>query len=636
MNLFRKTFFLLTLTSLPCGGGLFGQTGQAPNIQFVKSVQSSPTRADENSTSMTLGYCDEGNSGSISAQCTGPHTFGGAVYLPASILNKYVGDKIDSISFSISPMRGKLAQVFVSKELGTDKITYGRTSNYQKGWNTVKLLSPVTITADQPLYIGYEVVIGEDEAVDCVQFDTSPYSETNCSYYGFDGSWYSASIIAHNACVRAIVSGSNVPDNDISVSRIEAIDGTYLEQNSEVGYTVDVRNFGLQTVQSITFAVEANGEVVDEVSVGELDIPHNARDYVEVVGMKIPTEGNVTLSLKASKVNGETDPDDTDNAVSTYAYLYKEGTQADNRTVLFEHFTSEAYEDSPAADELYSTCLAGRTDVVWAKHHMNYAGKADQFVLDAESPYFDLFSDGKKFVPALAVDRRKFTNMEDAGPAYFVANDQMVTGLIDAVQEVPTFMHLSVAVSADEAQGTLSAKITGHAGTKEMPQQTDLRLTAWLVEDSIHSTQQVGYADYVQNGVIRALLSNDAWGDPLDISAYDFEKDYSIAIQDGWNVKNMRVVAFASNNGTSIFDRGIYNAAQGFVDSSTGISTVAHSEQPLISVRNGHVVLAQGATLQSVCDMAGRQVSPNHLSAGAYVVRATCGQRIVSTKVLIK
>lgn len=635
----RKALFLIALTSFPFGESLFAQSPDAP-FRYVPRTEAVHVTADSEADAppLRLGYCIDKLGGTLRTEDAAPAEYGAAIYLPSTVLNKYVGDKIESVQFSIHPRRGQLAQVFVTKELGGTPIATGTSTTYGDGWNVVKLRTPVTIKADQPLYVGYTLIIGAGEAIDCVQFDDGDGSDKGVNYYGYNGKWYSSDAVPYNICVRALVSGDKVPDNDVSINSLTPVEGNYVEQGTIVGYTAYVRNYGLKPVTSITLTAETNGEPAGSQTITDLNIAHNTIERVLFNEVKVLPEGNFTLRVKVSSVNGTADPDETDNLAQRGGYAYKQGTQPDRRTTLFEQFTSEAYEDSPLADALYASRLDGRSDVVWVKHHVSYGGKADQFQLDAEAPYLELYGDGKRFVPAVAVDRQPFNNMSEPGPLYFVDTENQIDGMIGASAEVPTFLSLGVAAAPDETGTQLTARVTGHAGTREMPAQTDLRLTTWLVEDSIHSTQQVGLADYVQNGVVRALLSDNAWGDALDITGYDFNRTYQVALKPEWNVKNLRVVAFVSNYAQSPLMRRIYNAAQGRVDQSTGIGqTTAEGTQLWVKVVGGRLTTAPGCHIQTVLDLTGRPVAfTSELPAGVYLVEVTDGMHTEWVKVAMR
>ena len=215
--------------------------------------------------------------------------------------------------------------------------------------------------------------------------------------------------------------------------------------------------------------------------------------------------------------------------------------------------------------------------MIRVKHHLDYKSHQDQFRIAADKDYEALYGESKTFVPAICIDRLAISGLEDPGPAYFIANDTVVSNLIGIAKSEYSFITLAAApeLSADGKQ--INVKVTGHAGTNEMPLQTDLRLTTWLVEDKVKSTQQAGKASFTQNGVLRSVLSGSAWGDNLDISNYDFEKNYTVDVDPKWNVANMRIVSFVSNYEANVLKRGLYNSTQAAVAGTSGINSQANS-----------------------------------------------------------
>ena len=119
MNAIRKYIFLSFLASLPfTGGGLFAQTANEGTFKLraLKSSNQSRT-ASESKEKMRIGYCTTDVSRGLIAQITGSHTYHAATYLSADVLNKYVGDKIESIELAISPKRGHRAECFICTDL---------------------------------------------------------------------------------------------------------------------------------------------------------------------------------------------------------------------------------------------------------------------------------------------------------------------------------------------------------------------------------------------------------------------------------------------------------------------------------------------------------------------------------------
>ena len=644
MNSIRKFIFLLSLTSLSMiGGDLFAQTESDNLFQLTplspsEREMAAPASGSEN---MHIGYCTIEPSRGLIAQITGEHTYHAAVYFPAELLDKYVGNKIDSIEFAIKPKRGRLVEYFVCtdlKNMRESTLAKGSSTSYSEGWNKKKFTKSLTITKGMNLYIGYILYLNADEMYDCLLFDNSPYSLTKKNWYGYDGNWFSnTAAIGKNICIRAIISGSNIPNNDISLIRLAPEDsGYYIEQNKPKSYVAYVQNNGTTPITSLSLSVTAKGVQSKEVTLNGYNIPNNVPQKIVLEDISVPVEGNFVGTFTVTKVNGTTDPDMNDNALSLRGYAMKEGTEPVERNVLFEEFTSEGYKECVVADSVYTKALAQCDNVIRVKHHLDYKSHQDQFRIAADKDYEALYGESKTFVPAICIDRLAISGLEDPGPAYFIANDTVVANLIGLAKSEYSFITLAAApeLSADGKQ--INVKVSGHAGTNEMPLQTDLRLTTWLVEDKIESTQQAGKASFTQNGVLRAVLSGSVWGDNLDISNYDFEKNYTVDVDPKWNVANMRIVSFVSNYEANVLKRGLYNSTQAAVAGTSGINSQANSaDNKTISVVNGSVILPQGYHLVGVYDMAGRRISTKQLGYGLYVVSATDGQNVITQKISI-
>lgn len=625
MKNFRNKAFLLSLASLSLmGGDLFAQ-----------------------SDNVRLGYCTTDYSRGLIAQGqTGTHTYQAAICLTSDMLDKYVGDKIKSIEFAIKPLRGKSATVFVCTDLDNMKnttITTGTTTEHQEGWNKVNLRKPVTIKKGMELYVGYQLLIWDGEDYDCLLFDNSPYGLKGKNWYGIDDKWYSnISGIDHNLCVRAVVSGDNFPENDITLIRVDPVDGSdFVTQNSPKDFYAYVQNNGSKPITAIslsTLSKTASNQQTADFSYDNLNIPNNEPTKLLFTNVTIPVEGNFTTNFSINKVNGESDPYPSDNTADRIGFSIKEGTEPVSRNVLFEEFTAEGSEDSPAADEMHNKVIDDNDldYVVWVKHHRNFQKISDKFVIPEDDDYAELYGTSRPFVPASCLDRLIISNMEDSGPAYFIPYEDQLATFFGIAKEQPSFVSLEVNPTVSTDGKTLNVEVSGHAGTNEMPLQTDLRLTTWLVEDYIVSKTQKGATNYVQNGVIRKVLSGSAWGDKLDISNYDFNKSFSVALDPEWKAENMRVVSFVGNYDSSAFKRQVYNSAQANCNLSTGISSVGVGGGQPFAVSGGKVFVNKGFSLLDVCDITGRKVSADNLSNGLYFVRTTDGKQVYTQKICVK
>ena len=674
----RNKLFLLSIASLPLfGGDLFGMTGTplmpSPQAVITKATvtkKDAGMRLGPSETYKSIGkYCIPVSQ--VEEDTPVSHTMCQAIRLPASLLNKYVGCKIDSIEVVLGARtgnglapddeavegvkRGNGLTAFVCKDLDKliegDVLTSVSTQDYASGYNKFKFNNSVTIEKDQDLYLGYYIILNPDENLDAVAFDdpiVMGYSgEKGNSFLALDFYWQSNSSFPTavngqpyymNAAIRGIASGDKFPDGDVGLISLSSGNDYYVECNSPATYQAKVRNYSPETVKSMEFSVSVNGKESDNVVLNDLNVPSHEITTIDVPGVKINHEGNLDVKLTVKKVNGVDDSDVADNDMTSSSFAYREGGQILRRNVLLEQFTSEGYSEAEFVDESYKEFLADQSNVIWVKHHVKTKGGfVDQFVTDFEKKYVSLYGGASTFFPAACFDRMKFLGMQDPGPAYFVESNVAFEAMLGNVNLIPSFAELNVRPKHNEADNTITVKVNLNTQANVMPGQTDLRLTTWLVEDGIVSTEQKGVSgEYIQDGVIRAVLSEDVWGDKVDISSYSASKEYSIAVDPKWNLANMRVVSFLSNYDPSNKVYQLYNSRESKVQVSSGISSVVRTPDSMVTVTDGNVEAINGNTLVGVHDLSGRSFTGKNLPKGMYIVTVSDGKQQSAVKVVVK
>lgn len=674
----RNKLFLLSIASLPLfGGDLFGMTGTplmpSPQAVITKATvtkKDAGMRLGPSETYKSIGkYCIPVSQ--VEEDTPVSHTMCQAIRLPASLLNKYVGCKIDSIEVVLGARtgnglapddeavegvkRGNGLTAFVCKDLDKviegDVLTSVSTQDYASGYNKFKFNNSVTIEKDQDLYLGYYITLTPGENLDAVAFDdpiVMGYSgEKGNSFLALDFYWQSNSSFPTavngqpyymNAAIRGIASGDKFPDGDVGLISLSSGNDYYVECNSPATYQAKIRNYSPETVKSMEFSVSVNGKESDNVVLNDLNVPSHEITTIDVPGVKINHEGNLDVKLTVKKVNGVDDSDVADNDMTSSSFAYREGGQILRRNVLLEQFTSEGYSEAEFVDESYKEFLADQSNVIWVKHHVKTKGGfIDQFVTDFEKKYVSLYGGASTFFPAACFDRMKFLGMQDPGPAYFVESNVAFEAMLGNVNLIPSFAELNVRPKHNEADNTITVKVNLNTQANVMPGQTDLRLTTWLVEDGIVSTEQKGVSgEYIQDGVIRAVLSEDVWGDKVDISSYSASKEYSIAVDPKWNLANMRVVSFLSNYDPTNKVYQLYNSRESKVQVSSGISSVVRTPDSMVTVTDGNVEAINGNTLVGVHDLSGRSFTGKNLPKGMYIVTVSDGKQQSAVKVVVK
>ena len=566
---------------------------------------------------VALGYCEDKLGGTIIAQDPIPHEFGAAIYLPAEILNKYVGSNINQIDFAIGDVAGDIMTVFVARELEGKPILSKQTADIQKGWNSVKFSKGYTIKEGDKLYIGYRYYTTEEcLGAEVMIFDYHQGAIPGTNWFSQDNKWwkFDTSSINFDLAIRAYAEGGSLPKNDVGGRDLTS--PSVIIQNQPNDYSFMMRNYGTANVSNIKFNILANGEIYDTKELKGLDFPNNKEMSVKLEGITFPKEGNNTLGIDIIEVNTVEDSDRGDNQVETAVYSINEDAKPVKKTVLFEEFTTEKDVKSVDADSVYNLAVSEYDNVKWVKHHLD-----DQFFLNKEAQYAYLFENNQTFYPAISVDRNVFDGLQERGPAYFVGHENIVADLFKISSGIVSYvLPEATAVFNDETR-QVKVNISVKPEVIEMPLQKDLRLTLYLVEDGVVSKTQDGRTEYVQNGVIREIVT-DGWGDPIDISKGDVNKEYTCSIPEGWNAENMRVIAFVNNyDKKDPLNCMIYNTCEGKFNTSAGINDIQNDARDLnIWFEGGRLHVTEGYTISNVYDVTGAAVEG--VTKGMYIVKA--------------
>lgn len=601
------------------------------------------TEVDPNNPHIRLGHCNtEFNpyyTNHFMESTDQAHEFGAAIYITPEVLKKYAGCTITSVHFALWDEVGEYYNVFVAEELGniytpTQPISQALVTkgNFHTGWNAVDI-PPVTITGTKGLYIGWLSAVNAEHAMEGY-FTLDRHRGELVP----DGNWYMAGSgrwqaikqeINLNLMIRAYAEGDNAPLNDVGTGQLNGPDVIW--QNSATSYNLLVTNYGTQTVNNMEVEVMSDGRLFTQKQLTGLCIAHNEHMVLDINDIQFPDAGNHNISVKVSSLNGETDTDMTDNFQSMGVYSIPEDAQTVPRTILLEEMTSELDPLAPIADSLYNEAVSMAEDVIWVKHHIDGIGTRkdgnpwDTFATEEDRQYIRFYEGYPRqnvdFTPALVFDRNHFQNMREAtGICYFIADDYEANVILDICRYVPCYLNINTVLAYDEVTRQLSIDVNANSVLNQMIHQDDLRLTVYVVEDSLRSTLQrtnatsVGQLNedgtYTQNGVIRSFVTG-VWGEPVELTNngtdFSFDRHYTVELPEDWNTDNLRVVAFAHNYNldAQFGEQTVYNATQSFLrepSSLNGIEADVH-----------HVPF--------ITSLDGRRLQPGHtLQPGFYVV----------------
>ena len=161
---------------------------------------------------------------------------------------------------------------------------------------------------------------------------------------------------------------------------------------------------------------------------------------------------------------------------------------------------------------------------------------------------------------------------------------------------MPAFAGVDISTNYDQDTRQLTVTVSGNI-TADFATYVgnDAALTVYLTEDGLVSTQ-TDYSlpgrydeDYVHNNVLRAVVSENVFGDPLTMTGTGtYSNTYTVTLDSEWNADNMHIVAFVGRpvgDNSSADDVWINNTNMAKVGgSSTGIDDSVIADKSLTEV----------------------------------------------------
>ena len=227
--------------------------------------------------------------------------------------------------------------------------------------------------------------------------------------------------------------------------------------------------------------------------------------------------------------------------------------EAAKRTVLLEDFTGQRCVNCPKGTAVIHQLEEDYGDAVVAvgiysgSFGKTVAGKLLPLTTETGNKYFDHWKLNEQ--PVGMVNRHGAVNYPD--------------WIRDVKEELAKPAPLTILLNANAVDGVIHITLdeNGTDGT------VTGKLQVWVVEDSIVATQTrhdpidndnvtINDKDYVHNHVFRTAV-NGTWGDDFTINeGEDKTQTMTQAIDDGWKVEHLSVVAFVYN------DSGVQQAAK--------------------------------------------------------------------------
>lgn len=242
-----------------------------------------------------------------------------AIHFTHDQLAKLAGNEVSQLSMAFPSTHPSAMTMWVRSDRDGENLREVQVaSGIVSKWNTYTLDTPLPITGEeQDLWIGASFT--QKYASNKFISMAGTTNAEGC-YYRVDGKeWKSkASEDIGSLCIRMGVTGDNIPQHDMSLSRVSTAGLTY-GIGDQVPFTARITNHGADDVVNPIVRCSVNGTVVTDVTLTETIKPNEFAD----VSFKVPTEsvtapGIVSFTFEALWADGvpDTHPENNTDGIN--------------------------------------------------------------------------------------------------------------------------------------------------------------------------------------------------------------------------------------------------------------------------------------------------------------------------------
>lgn len=529
-------------------------------------------------------------------------------------LKKYVGCKIVGIRFAlneVSTITSSSVWISYDPSVENNYIQKANVVGLVDLWNIQNFDTPYTITGnEEEFYVGMTYTSTSSNAYNLITVTgNDPYS----FLLKDEGIWYNYSNAGYGELPIQLILEGNLPERDLSLSQFSTDRRYYKTENDKLSFYALVNNVGTKAQKGFAIDGYIDGQKSfslkseDEIGGESLELRYEValNDYQLAVGMH-------ELMLCVAEEGGLAPlPENTvDDTVRTAFNVYSGANTMKRDKFILEYITCNQESSDSLASVIISNVAAMRPDIIPVAIHVDYSEEYPDELSTTPGLYYAYYL--TNLTPPSVVFNRYW--VPGADDLYFsmsgITNSNMVSSYCDYVSEsIPAFCSVNITPSYDAANKKLKLSVSGMRTGDFSTLFGNGALTVLLTEDHVKAYQAGYYADnysFEHNGVLRKAVS-EIWGDALLWNGLRFNRDYTVDIEDGWNLDNMKAVAFITRPIEDDLSMELFDINNATAVSLKDIAVDAISNIQSDNVKDGKVY-----------DMSGRQVN-GQLKAGVYL-----------------
>lgn len=550
--------------------------------------------------------------------------------LTSSILKPYEGCKVIGIRFALTNSIGR-SRVFLNGVDAEGVLTgesIEQTQRTYEGWNNIFFNGSKSyeIKEGEDILVGFdytetEEMVAADEGYLATVGEATGNEFLIYGNFNSGEGWYPITNVGA-LCVQLIVDVSSLPSKDLDIVYLDT-GFRYKQRGENVDFYTTVANSGREDVNgySVAYQIDEQAPVViqkdETIKEGESD----GFEQIVALGDNLSV-GKHTFKVFVNTIEGAAPETNKNDMMESVFYIYENSFARQQHYV--EQYTSQKEYLAYYVNDVFAKVSGSANNMCMANIYEpgNTLATADaDYLTDLYAYTYPSFTIDRSYFPGekyIAYDVNYYAQI---GPD-FVA--PIIMDMLAQEDARPAFATVNITPSYNSDSRELSLGISGDVSEDASAVMGDLALTVLLTEDGVKAAQYVvngnqvaNNPNYIHNNVLRKFVSAPK-GDKITVNGLKYSGNYTVKLDDSWNVGKMKAIAFVTRMADEITDANlkemdITNANSFDLSDVTGIYSIEdNSSYPCkyytidgmevseSQLANGIYILRQGSSLKKV------------------------------------
>ena len=512
----------------------------------------------------------------------------GAMLTPQK-LAAYAGCRVVGIRLAAAVNLGRSRNFVYQVEGNNLTPVIEQNQRLYEGWNNVFFNGEgYVIKGNETLFYGFDYnetaeMVAADEGGLCGYGEDTDGGFYAYGNFGQGMGLYSLSNLGC-LCVQLIVDVSSLPAHDIDITWFDA-GFKYKKPGEKVDAMINFSNVGRNSIDSYRLGYQLDDmEPVRETQTQSLV---SGKMSMWQFSTKLPTDianGMHTLKVFVDQIGGEVlDSRSKNDTLRVSFAVYRNSYNREK--VFMEIYTDQNSAYAPFLNDAVKLLTNNSNNLTVVNVHRpgTPLGLSSAAYLHGLYAYtLPSFTFNRSYFPGeayVAYDMNDYLPVIPAEMSAGILGDMLMQ---DAA--TPSFATVNLQMSYDAATRSLHVKSTGDMLAEAQAIYGDLALTLMLVEDGVKAAQTVYNSatqrttvnqNYLHDHVLRGYLTSPL-GDQVESVDNQYEMNYDVTLEDGWNADNLTVVALLTKKvdavtDDNLLDMDIINASALTMSEATGI-----------------------------------------------------------------